>query len=68
MLSRMERRHQRFDFWPVAAGNVGNLLSNLGFAIFGGTAPLVATWLIRATGDLAAPPGTSSPSHWSQPA
>ena len=29
--------------------------SNLGFAIFGGTAPLVATWLIKATGDLAAP-------------
>ena len=29
--------------------------TNVAFAIFGGTAPLVATWLIRATGDLAAP-------------
>ena len=28
---------------------------NLAFAIFGGTAPLVATWLIRSTGNLAAP-------------
>jgi MHS family proline/betaine transporter-like MFS transporter len=29
--------------------------TNVAFAIFGGTAPLVATWLIKATGDLAAP-------------
>ena len=28
--------------------------TNVAFAIFGGTAPLVATWLIKATGDLAA--------------
>ncbi len=28
---------------------------NLSMALFGGTAPLVATWLIRETGDLAAP-------------
>jgi MHS family proline/betaine transporter-like MFS transporter len=28
---------------------------NVTLAIFGGTAPLVATWLIRETGDLAAP-------------
>ena len=28
---------------------------NLAFALFGGTAPLVATWLIKTTHDLAAP-------------
>jgi len=28
---------------------------NLTLAIFGGTAPLVATWLITKTGDLTAP-------------
>ena len=28
---------------------------NLTFALFGGTAPLIATWLIKETGDLAAP-------------
>jgi MHS family proline/betaine transporter-like MFS transporter len=28
---------------------------NVTLAIFGGTAPLVATWLIHKTGDLAAP-------------
>ena len=28
---------------------------NIALAIFGGTAPLVATWLIKETGDLAAP-------------
>jgi len=28
---------------------------NVALAIFGGTAPLVATWLIKTTGDLAAP-------------
>jgi len=28
---------------------------NISMALFGGTAPLVSTWLIRATGDIAAP-------------
>jgi MHS family proline/betaine transporter-like MFS transporter len=28
---------------------------NISLAVFGGTAPLVATWLIHRTGDLAAP-------------
>ena len=28
---------------------------NLSLAIFGGTAPLVATWLIKETGDLTSP-------------
>ena len=28
---------------------------NISMAVFGGTAPLVCTWLIRATGDIAAP-------------
>ena len=28
---------------------------NIALAIFGGTAPLVATWLIKTTGNLAAP-------------
>jgi MHS family proline/betaine transporter-like MFS transporter len=28
---------------------------NVSAALFGGTAPLVATWLIRETGNLAAP-------------
>lgn len=28
---------------------------NMTLALFGGTAPLVATWLIKTTGDLAAP-------------
>jgi MHS family proline/betaine transporter-like MFS transporter len=28
---------------------------NVSLSVFGGTAPLVSTWLIRATGDIAAP-------------
>jgi MHS family proline/betaine transporter-like MFS transporter len=28
---------------------------NVALAIFGGTAPLIATWLIKETGNLAAP-------------
>jgi MHS family proline/betaine transporter-like MFS transporter len=44
------------DLLPTEVRYSGVALgSNLGFAIFGGTAPLVATWLIRTTGSLAAP-------------
>lgn len=44
------------DLLPTEVRYSGLALgSNLGFAIFGGTAPLVATWLIKATGSLSAP-------------
>lgn len=44
------------DLLPTEVRYSGLALGcNLGFAIFGGTAPLVATWLIKATGNLAAP-------------
>ena len=39
----------------IIGGAVGNVLEWCDFAVFGGTAPLVATWLIHRTGDLAAP-------------
>jgi hypothetical protein len=41
MLSRVERRHQRLDFWPVAAGNVGNLLEWYDFVVFAFLAPVI---------------------------
>ena len=44
------------DLLPTHLRYSGIALSyNLAFAIFGGTAPLVATWLIKSTGNLAAP-------------
>ncbi|MEX3011201.1 MFS transporter [Hoeflea sp. TYP-13] len=39
--------------WAVRTTST-NLSLNLTFAIFGGTAPVVATWLVARTGDLAA--------------
>ena len=41
MLSRVERRHQRLDFRPVAAGNVGNLLEWYDFVVFAFLAPVI---------------------------
>src|SRR5258705_9782260 len=41
MLSRVEHRHQRIDFWPVAAGNVGNLLEWYDFVVFAFLAPVI---------------------------
>ena len=41
MLSRVERPHQRLDFWPVAAGNVGNLLEWYDFVVFAFLAPVI---------------------------
>ncbi|MEM9684152.1 MAG: MFS transporter [Pseudomonadota bacterium] len=42
--------------FPVAIRNSALALAyNVSMALFGGTAPLIATWLIRETGDLAAP-------------
>jgi MFS transporter, MHS family, proline/betaine transporter len=44
------------DLLPTEVRYSGIALGyNLAFAVFGGTAPLVATWLIQSTGDLAAP-------------
>ena len=40
------------DDWPYSGTAIGY---NLALALFGGTAPLVATWLIARTGNLAAP-------------
>ena len=41
MLSRVERRHRGLDFWPVAAGNVGNLLEWYDFVVFAFLAPVI---------------------------
>jgi len=41
MLSRVERPHRRLDFWPVAAGNVGNLLEWYDFVVFAFLAPVI---------------------------
>jgi hypothetical protein len=65
MLSRVEHRHQRLDVWPVAAGNVGNLLEWYDSVVFAFLAPVIGarffpsadalSGLIKTTGDLAAP-------------
>ena len=39
--------------WPRRSrATAANLSFNLGFAVFGGTAPLVAAWLVARTGGL----------------
>ena len=44
------------DLLPTQLRYTGIALGyNLAFALFGGTAPLVATWLIKTTHELAAP-------------
>jgi MHS family proline/betaine transporter-like MFS transporter len=44
------------EMFPTRLRNSAIALGyNITLAIFGGTAPLVATWLIHRTGDLAAP-------------
>jgi len=48
----------RFRFSGVAIGY------NITLAVFGGATPLVCTWLIKATGDIAAPAYYLAPCRW----
>ena len=44
------------ELFPTRVRNSGYSIGyNLPFAIFGGTSPLIATWLVKATNNLAAP-------------
>ena len=42
-------------FFPSSDGRTSLFATNIGAAIFGGTTPLLAAWLIHASGSLMAP-------------
>ena len=74
MLSRVEHRHRGLDFWPVASGNVGNLLEWYDFVVFAFLAPVIGarfcpsadalSGLINAFGVLAGRHALMRPVSW----